>query len=610
MPQPQAPIGQTLVKLPSWKHTCSLVSGIGLLGLVTAAAIFFPHGYTLTAFGDILQFILVAVAALLFAKNAYTAQGSTRVFWSLLSLSFAIWLASLSFWVYFEVWRKSPVPDIPLGDLLLFLKLAPLFMALALEPQKEEAPLSKILGFLDLSLLMVYWLYFYAFWVFVYRFVPSGMARYNFHYDALNAFGNQILLIAAGLIAVRARQPWRILYRCFFFSTAAYCVASDLSNIAIDNGVYYTGSLYDVPLVASMLGFIWIGLFGVRMQRVAPLPPTERPANVSTDWKSYSYWTTHLGMIATLSTPVTGLYLLLSIDMLPETRRLRIQATLVSMIVLTLLLIIKQDILSSHLARSLREVSHSYSRLSRFKDQLLQSEKLASLGQLVAGVANEIKKAMNEISNCVTRLTSHPGADVTVLVMVSKIGQHASRTTALVDSMLSFARETPPQKASLNVNSLLGNAVTLSRAAKNRSIHATLLLEPDLPAVSADAGQLLQVFLHVIGNAVDAMEGCTEGELLISTKLSGEQVLIEFADSGTGLMEPDRVFEPFYTTKSVGKGAGLGLSNCYGIIQGHSGEITCRNAPAGGAIFTILLPLPEPSRKDSSPTNHFVVRGN
>jgi signal transduction histidine kinase len=575
----------------------ALLLGFVLVAIVTVAALTVPSCFTLTASGDTLQFLLVAAVSLLFAKNAYAARGSTRVFWSLLALSFAIWLASLSFWVYFEVWLKQTVPDLAIGDLLLFLKVAPLLLALALEPQKADSLLSRILGFLDLSLLMVYWLYFYAFWVSVYRLVPYGTARYNFHYDAVNAFGNQLVLIAAGFMAVRSRRPWRTLYQCFFISSAFYCLASDLSNIAIDRGVYYSGSLYDVPLVASLAGFICMGIFGAQMPR-EDASATELPASSMIDVKNYSYWTSHLGMIATLSTPVIGLYLLFATDMRLEIRRYRIEATLISMLVLTILLIIKQDILSSHLARSLREVSQSYTRLTRFKDQLLQSETLVSLGQLVARVANEIGKAMEEILECVAHLTANSRFDPAAMIMTSKIGQYASRTNVLVEGMLSFACETPPQRNSLNVNALLERALSLSKAAKNRAIHADLKLKADIPSVFADAGQLLQVFMHVIGNAVDAMEGNAENELRISTKLCAEQVIIEFADSGTGLLEPDRVFEPFYTTKAVGKGIGLGLSTCYGIVHSHGGEITCRNALTRGAIFTIALPC-EPLREQA-----------
>lgn len=607
MPPSQPLTDRIIAKFPFRNLAYFLLFAFFLVAIVTAAALFIPSSYALTAFGDILQFLLTAIVTFLFAKNATATRGSTRVFWALLALSFAIWLASLSFWLYFEVWLKQPVPDIPVSDLLLFLKLAPLLMALALEPQKQDSPLSRVLGILDLSLLMVYWLYFYAFWVSVYRVVPYSNARYNFHYDAINALGNQLVLVAAALMAVRSRQPWRMLYYSFFVASAFYCVASDLSNIAIDRGVYYTGSLYDVPLVVSALGFVFVGLFGARMPVKHP-STTESSRSSSFDITNFSSWTSYLGMVATLSIPVIGLYLLFVKDMLPEIRHYRIQATLVSMLILTLLLIIKQDILSSHLARSLQQVSKSYSELTRFKNQLLQNEKLVSLGKLVAGVANEIRKAMEEILRCVAHLTANSRIDPAALVMASKIDQYTTRTNNLVDGMLSFARETTPQKNSLSVNSLLEGALTLSRAAKNRAIRATLTLEPVIPYVSADAGQLLQVFMNIISNAVDAMEGSPAGELRISTQLSADRVIIEFADSGTGVREPDRVFEPFYTTKSVGKGTGLGLSTCYGIVHSHGGEITCRNHPDGGAIFTLVLPGLPPARQSVPVLDEFMLR--
>ncbi|HXM97894.1 MAG TPA: ATP-binding protein [Candidatus Dormibacteraeota bacterium] len=608
MPPSHTLVDRITAKFPSGKLNYFLLSGLALVAVSTVAAIFVPSCYPLTVFGDVLQFFLVAVVAFLFTKNASTTQGSTRVFWALLALSFAIWTASLAFWVYFEVWLKQPTPDFPFSDLLLFLKLAPLLMALALEPQKKDSLLSRVLGFLDLSLLMIYWLYLYAFWVSVYHAVPYALQTYNFHYDAIDAFGNQLVLLAAGFIMVRSRQPWRKLYQYFFVSSAFYCVASDLSNIAIDRGVYYTGSLYDVPLVASLVGFVWMGLFGAQMVLPDPLP-AEDVASTAPEARKFSYWTSHLGMVVTLSTPLIGLYLLLARDMRPDVKHYRIQATLITMLLLTLLLIVKQSILSSYLARSLSEVSESYSSLTRFKDQLLQSDKLVSLGQLVAGVANEIRKAMDEILHSVAHLTANSRIDSAALVMASKIDQYASRTNNLVDGMLSFARETPSQKNSLSVNSLLEGALTLSRAAKNRSVRAVLTLEPMVPHVAADAGQLLQVFMNVIGNAADAMEASPAGELRISTKLSGDHVIIEFADSGTGLKEPDRVFEPFYTTKPVGKGTGLGLSTCYGIVRGHGGEIVCRNNPEGGAIFTIILPCLPPSPESIPVLGEFTLRG-
>ena len=107
--------------------------------------------------------------------------------------------------------------------------------------------------------------------------------------------------------------------------------------------------------------------------------------------------------------------------------------------------------------------------------------------------------------------------------------------------------------------------------------------------VLADSNQLLQVFSHIINNAVNAMSE-RGGTLTVSTRSEGELIAIQFADTGPGMAEPDRVFDPFYTTRPVGQGIGLGLSACYGIIQQHGGKISGRNGETGGAIFQIDLP--------------------
>jgi signal transduction histidine kinase len=105
----------------------------------------------------------------------------------------------------------------------------------------------------------------------------------------------------------------------------------------------------------------------------------------------------------------------------------------------------------------------------------------------------------------------------------------------------------------------------------------------------------MQVFLHIIANAIDAMEGSEAGVLTISIRTEHERLEIGFADTGAGLKDPRRVFEPFYTTKPVGKGMGLGLSTCYGIVRQHGGEIDCHNRPEGGAVFRLALPAAIPT---------------
>jgi two-component system NtrC family sensor kinase len=142
----------------------------------------------------------------------------------------------------------------------------------------------------------------------------------------------------------------------------------------------------------------------------------------------------------------------------------------------------------------------------------------------------------------------------------------------------------------LDMNALAQTAVKLSQPQlRARGIRVHTDLSSDLPQILGDSNQLLQVCLHITNNALQAMAQ-TGGALSVSTRRRDQFVQLEFSDDGPGAQEPDRVFDPFYTTKPIGQGTGLGLSACYGIIQEHKGKILCQNGPQGGAIFRIELP--------------------
>jgi len=473
---------------------------------------------------------------------------------------------------------------------LLYLKIVPMISAIVVAPHLEDSSRPRMLGYLDLFLLVAYWLYIYVFWVLCYRIAVNDQGLYNFHFNVIDAIGNQIFLVVLGLNALRTRGPWRILYMHYFGAAALYTVASMLSNVAIDLNKYYTGSVYDLPLIAALAWFAFLGFAGWKLFPAvpAPAPTPAEPASIAS--RKIVFWPGRLAMCATLSTPVIGAYLLFSKEKLGAIHHFRILTTLFTMLFMLILLFLKQDLLHVDLMRSLVEVSRAYANLGRFKDRLIQSEKLASLGKLVADVAHEIEKATAVILDFSAGITSMPNADEGARNMVGKIDQNASRTGLLVQKMLGFARETPLENAPVAVVPLLDSALKLSRVSRRTNISVDLKDLGDSPEVTGDANQLLQVFLHIIANALDAMEDAASGVLSITTRANEAKVEIEFADSGVGLKDPQRVFDPFYTTKPVGKGTGLGLSTCYGIVHQHGGEILCRNRPAGGAAFTVILP--------------------
>jgi len=543
-------------------------------------------GYGLSAFGDLAELGFLVVASIFMMRNAFISHGATRIFWSFFTAGVVLWITGLLQWIQFELILRTPSPQIPLGDTLLFLKLVPFIAALAAEPHLELTRRFRILGFLDLSFLLVYWFYFYAIWVIPYRYVVHVEGIYAFHFDSIDLLGHLILVAAMGFAALRATGSWRTLYRLCFAAFALYSFSSAIANFAIDEGRYYSGGPYDLPLLASVAGIASFAVLG------GTLPLDSAPSSSSgKSSRALILLPSRIAMLATLSTPVIGFILLSSASVSYRVGHFRVLVTLLAVLILTLLLSLKQYLLSSDLIRSLREASLAYESLSSTHQRLLQTEKLASLGQIVARVANEVKKTMVVTLSACSTLLRNPVASSSTRSMVEKIVSQANRTDSLVNNMLSFACESPLEIAAVDLQQLLSAAVGLARVSRNSHIRLDIRCEGAIPRVAADSSRILQVFLQMIGNSVDAMEEMNSGNLFITLRAVNHQVEVEFADNGTGLEDPERVFDPFYTTKAVGKGIGLGLSTCYGIIRQHQGDITCSNRAGGGAVFTVSLPV-------------------
>jgi PAS domain S-box-containing protein len=239
------------------------------------------------------------------------------------------------------------------------------------------------------------------------------------------------------------------------------------------------------------------------------------------------------------------------------------------------------------------ETRQAYENLRRTQEQLLHSEKLAAVGQLISGVAHELNNPLTAILGYSQLLTASGEVGARGIGYVDKLYKQAQRTHRIVQNLLSFARQHKPERVPVNVNAIIEDTLALRDYDLRMSqIQVALELSPSLPQIAADPHQLQQVFLNLINNAVDAiLEVGTVGELRARTGAEQNHIFIEFTDSGPGVKDTSRVFDPFYTTKPVGKGTGLGLSICYGIITEHGGRILVKNAPQRGATFRIELPL-------------------
>ncbi len=229
--------------------------------------------------------------------------------------------------------------------------------------------------------------------------------------------------------------------------------------------------------------------------------------------------------------------------------------------------------------------------------KLMHTEKMAAVGQLVSGVAHEVNNPLTAVLGFTDLLLENPEIPAPAKEDLKVILAEAQRTKQIVQNLLSFARQMPPQRDSVPLNTIVRR--TLALRAYDFSSHGVEIVErlnERIPDIIGDAHQLQQVFLNILNNAYDAVhEIGRPGRIEISTSAAEGFAEVLFRDNGQGIAYPDRIFDPFFTTKEVGKGTGLGLSICYGIVREHGGEILCANNDDGmGATFTVRLPITDP----------------
>jgi PAS domain S-box-containing protein len=242
--------------------------------------------------------------------------------------------------------------------------------------------------------------------------------------------------------------------------------------------------------------------------------------------------------------------------------------------------------------RLYEETCRAYEDLRKTQEQLLQSEKMSAVGQLIAGVAHELNNPLTAILGYAQLLESE-GLNERAQDYIAKLFKQAQRTHRVVQNLLSFARQRKPERNEVDIRKVLEETLALrDYDLKINNIRVDRDLPADATPVVADPHQIEQVFLNIINNSVDAiLETGKPGKLKIRVSCENGHVCTQFADDGPGLKDPKRIFDPFYTTKSVGKGTGLGLSICYGIVKEHGGDITAHNSPEGGAVVEVRLPV-------------------
>ena len=564
-------------------HISSLLGGVGLLLALFLVPAVFPSPFLRVAMGDLIPLLLVAAALILSARNAFDSRGHTRLFWSLIAAGMAMWCFNQACWVWFEVVVRRPLPEPSLGDVVLFLHVVPIMAAVAIRPQQAEEREGMLPSALNVLILLVWWVVVYAFFVFPEEYLVTNLTVYRLRWDLLFFVEGVMLISLSGSAFFTSSGAWRKLYRNIFFASVLYTFSAEAINAAIERGTYKTGGLYDVPFLTSVLGFLWVTISGRRYLRdTQTMPSITRPSRPVAP---------QLAKLALLSLPLMGYWALFLSHESPYPRQVRFAVAMGGVALMAFVVFLKQHLLDQKLLRLLKHSRKSFDNLQRLQGRVIQQAKLASLGELVALAAGELEFPLSAILGSSERMAADSSLSREQLSNVQKIGQQARRTRELVGDLLSFAQQTPGEKSPLDLKPLLQRAVQMEGfKLENRRISLTVESNDPVPRVLGNSNQLLQAFLQIVENAVDALQETGGGRLQVSLWREASEVIVQFADSGPGLRDPERVFDPFYTTKPVGKGTGLGLSATYGVIQDHKGQITCYNRPEGGAAFEIRLP--------------------
>ena len=263
--------------------------------------------------------------------------------------------------------------------------------------------------------------------------------------------------------------------------------------------------------------------------------------------------------------------------------------------------------------RDITERKQAEEREKQLQQELYLSSRLASIGELSAGVAHEINNPLTGILGFSQRLL-RKSTDEKVKQDLERIHNEALRTAKVVENLLAFARQTKPMREHLDINDIVQKTLELrAYELKTGNIKVALDLAPSLPKIIVDSHQMQEVFLNIILNTEQTMtEASRGGKLTIKTQETKGYIRISFGDDGPGIAAEhlDKLFDPFFTTRGENGGTGLGLSVCHGIVVEHGGKMIARSKPGRGATFFVELPTATEEIDESKIIYRQPVRGS
>jgi signal transduction histidine kinase len=547
------------------------------LAAAVLGALTLPQSFRLTAVSDLTQCFLLAVGTFSLVPRAFRTQGRLRLFWTMLALGMALWLTYQLLWTYFEVFLRRDVPDLFDADIVIFLHFVPLMAALGLRAHVRGGEYAARLGRLDFTLLLVWWIYVYVLIVMPWLYAVPDAPAYSHNLNALYLAEKVAFLVALAVCWKGSKGHWRTLYANLFGFSLLYASSSYFANWALERKVYYSGSLYDIPLSISGA---WIALIGLWSRAGEP----EGESKAAT---AYGVWVARCGMIAVFSLPIFAAWTLSDTAVPHRILSFRLILTLLAAFAMGVMVFVRQRLLDRELVNFFQRSQDSIENLKRLQAQVLQSEKLASIGQLVGGAAHELNNPLTAMLGY-SDLLLNTGLNPEQRAQAVKIGQHARRTRSLVASLLSFAKHAPATRTPIDLNTLLRTAVKLAESQwQPLNLDVRTELDNQLPRVLGDSNQLLQVCAQVLGNALHALEENGGKRLTICTTHHHDVAVLQISAEGTGPSQSGQA------SKNVPEEdeSMMGMSACQGIVQEHSGRIWIEQHNQDGITVNVELPV-------------------
>ena len=561
---------------------------IALVLAQTAASLLMSRGNALTVASDLIGGSLLLVATAAFLPNTLRSRCPTlhmRLFWILMSVGMLFWLTYQGMWNYFEVFKHQDVPEPFLGDVVLFLHLVPMIAALAVLPHLRDDERDERVRMLDFALLLTWWVFIYVYAVIPWQTVQVDEAIYSANFNFAYLTEKLVLLILLAILAYTADGGWRKLYGQLLGASALYASSSYVANWAIGHKLYYSGSIYDIPLSVSMAWMAAVPLLALRLDLSDSKP--SRPV--------LGVWITRLSMLALFSLLWAAMQAELDPGIPPSVKDFRVTVSLLTMVVMGIVVFWRQRLLRAELSQFLERSRRSFDDLKDLQNKLIQSEKLASLGQLVGGAAHEINNPLTAMLGY-SDLLSASNLPSPEQLQAAQIGEQVRRTTTLVASLLTFARQAPARLAAVDINSVLQTAVRLL-APQAEASSIRLELASSLPFVLADSNQILHVCMHLAGQIIAHLNRDEQSTLFVRTHSQGSFVLVDFSSY-------DPSSQPLSYLSSLSSEGGnkpstLSLSACCRIVEEHGGRLLQPSTP-GNPAFRMELQVATNSAGRSS----------